>query len=65
MGTADHIGVIFAFIRQVSVDGTKSNNYVFSPQSKSVISAVVDAKGGCFVASGSQQCGNLVIQKNS
>ncbi|EDQ91931.1 uncharacterized protein MONBRDRAFT_31368 [Monosiga brevicollis MX1] len=44
----------------VSVDGSESNNFLFSPESKSLMTAVVEAKGGCFVDSDASICGNLV-----
>ena len=44
----------------VSVDGTEDNNYLFSPQSLSVIGEVITAKGGCFIASDEPTCGNGV-----
>lgn len=44
----------------VSVDGSQSDNYKFSPQSITSIQGVIDAKGGCFEASGSVQCSNGV-----
>ena len=44
----------------VSVDGSRPNNYKFSSQSLSSIQSVVNAKGGCFEASGANQCSNGV-----
>eukprot|EP00055_Hartaetosiga_balthica_P005872 m.17840 g.17840 ORF g.17840 m.17840 type:complete len:682 (-) comp4845_c0_seq1:2039-4084(-) len=44
----------------VSVDGSSSVNFEFSAQSLSSISAVIQAKGGCFISPSEPSCGNGV-----
>eukprot|EP00049_Salpingoeca_infusionum_P014341 m.267996 g.267996 ORF g.267996 m.267996 type:complete len:710 (+) comp15649_c0_seq1:490-2619(+) len=44
----------------VSVDGSGTNNYLFSTQSKNSIKNVVAAKGGCFSDSAEPFCGNNI-----
>lgn len=44
----------------IAVDGSRPNNYKFSSASLTTMTSVIDARGGCFEASGSNQCSNGV-----
>lgn len=43
---------------EFAVDGSAANHDNFSPASITQIEAVVNAKGGCFIASAGEVCGN-------
>jgi disintegrin and metalloproteinase domain-containing protein 10 len=46
----------------VSVDGSDTNNFIFSAQSVDSFEAVIAAKGGCFSESADPFCGNNVLE---